>query len=262
MITNNNNNNKKTLTAGVNTYQDAKGLDRLLKTIAPHMDRIFVVDGKYPQWGKPDDPPYSTDDTIAVCQQYPNVEYFMLSAPQYAKRSKYLELAEGYDFLLVIDCDEFIIEKGPHKADWHKFRNTLDTHPRFEERLTRKNGYVHNIAFLVEPPNRLNYFGKLIYKPSELYYKDHWRLYRKSDDAFQWYQNQGDPDCVHGIVMTGNENARSDQPNRLQMDVDYQWDLELQEGAITEEQYNNLELKRKFLEHQIHEMRIWQQQQQ
>lgn len=246
----------KRLTAGINVYNDIEGLERCLQSIHEHMDKIFVIDGKYPDWGEPDDPPYSIDGTAELCQQYPNVLYHKLAAVQHVKRSKYLELAEGYDFLLVIDADEWVISKGDYAADWDRFRVKLETDARFEWRLQKQVGYTHNIAFLVEP-GRINYFGKLIYKPSQLYYGDHWKLYRKTDRYFQKYQSMGDPDSVRGIVMTGDENKRKHQPERLQIDMDYQWLLNYKEGRIDEAEFKNKELKAKFVQHNIHELEVW-----
>ena len=247
--------NKK-LTAGINTYNDVEGLERCLLSIADHMDKIFVIDGKYPDWGDPDDPRFSNDGTAELCLQYPNVMYFPLSAPQHVKRTKYLELAQGYDFLLVIDADEWVISKGPYAANWDRFRVKLETESRFEDRLKKEIGYVHNIAFEVEPGN-VKYFGKLIYKPSQLHYKSHWKLYRNTDNYFQKYQSMNDPDSVFGIVMTGDENKRKHQPGRLKVDTEYQWLLNYKEGLITEAEFKNEKLKAEFVKHNIHEMEVW-----
>lgn len=248
----------KTLSAGIIVYNDAPGLDRCLGTIYNHIDRIFVIDGRYPDWGGADDPKFSTDDPESVCKKYGNhVEYHQLYAPQKDKRSRYLELAKDYPFLLVIDADEYVITKGPYAADWTAFRNTLQTSDRFDWMVQQRNQYVHNIPYLFEPHN-LGYLGILIYRPSELYYTSHWRLSNHATHEPQRYPNMNDKRAaVMGITKMTDENLRP--PNRYQIDWDYQWELEYKEGDLTREQFLDPIHKQKFITHQIHEIEIWRQ---
>lgn len=246
--------NDKLLCAGLNTYQDFRGLERCVSSIINHIDKIFVIDGRYPSYGTPDMPEYSTDETAIFCNALaPRVEYHKLFAEQTVKRSRYLELAKDYKFLLVIDADDYIVKE---KTDWELFRNELQNTPRFDHTLKANNQHAHNILYEYEP-GKLNAFGKLIYKPSELYYRSHWRLCRVADNVETRYQRMGDPDVVKGIFMSGDDNKRLDFETRVQTDADYQWRLEYLEGDLTLEQYNNPDLKDKFLQHQVHEIRIW-----
>lgn len=250
-------NNNNLLCAGLNTYQDFRGLERCVASIINDIDKIFVIDGRYPSWGSTDLPEYSTDETPIFCRSLaPKVEYHQLFAEQIAKRSRYLELAKDYKFLLVIDADDYVMKQG---TDWDLFRNELQTNTRFDHAIKTNNQHAHNILYIHEP-GKLTSFGKLIYRPSELYYKSHWRLCRVSDDVETKYQNMGDRDVVQGMLMSGDDNKRLDFSTRLHADADYQWRLEYLEGDLTLEQYNDPELKEKFLQHQIHEMRIWQKQ--
>lgn len=256
-----NNNNKLLLCAGINTYQDRDGLERCIRSLVGGVDKVIVVDGRYPSWGKETDPEYSTDGTEELCKDKQQlnklvpIEYVQLFEEQPAKRSKYLELAADCDFLLVIDCDEFIVTSGLERADWSEFRKNLQTLPRFEERLKDNIQHVHNIAFMTEP-RRLMTFGRLIYRPSELYYSSHWRLNRRSNGVETRYQRMNSRDIVRGITMTYDELMRPSE--RLEVDVDYQWYLEYKEGDLTWKDYNDPELKKKFLEHNIHEVEVWQ----
>lgn len=239
------------LAAGIIVYNDAAGLDRCLKTIHENVDRIFVIDGRYPDWGKADDPKFSTDDPQSVCRKYgSHVEYHQLYAPQKDKRTRYLELAKDCSFLLVIDADEFVIN-----ADWSTFRNELETSDRFDQAVIERDQYVHNIPYLFEP-NRIGYLGILIYKPSELYYVSHWRLFKRATNTSQQYPRMHDRNhAIMGITKATDENLRP--ISRHQIDWDYQWTLEYKEGDLTREQFLNPVLKRRFIQHQIHEVDIW-----
>lgn len=249
-----NSNNNKLLCAGINTYQDFRGLERCVASIINHIDKIFVIDGRYPSWGGQDLPEYSTDETPIFCNALaPKVEYHQLFAEQPAKRSRYLELAKDYTFLLVIDADDYVTKEN---TNWEIFRNELLYSTRFDHAIKTNNQYAHNILYMAEP-RKLNAFGRLIYRPSELYYKSHWRLCRVSDHVETRYQNMGDRDVVRGIMISGDDNKRLDPWDRLKMDVDYQWHLEYVEGDLTLEQYNDPNLKQKFLQHNIHEMQVW-----
>jgi hypothetical protein len=251
----NSNKNDKLLCAGLNTYQDFRGLERCVASIINHVDKIFVIDGRYPSWGSADLPEYSTDETAIFCGALaPKVQYHKLFAEQIVKRSRYLELAKGYQFLLVIDADDYVVKE---KTDWDMFKNQLQDYSRFEHALKASNQYAHNILYEYEP-DKLTSFGKLFYKPSELYYKSHWRICRVADNVETRYQDMGDPNVVQGMIMSGDDNKRLDPLVRLEADVNYQWRLEYLEGDLTLEQYNDPTLKQKFLQHQIHEMQIWQ----
>lgn len=246
------------IAAGIITYQDRDGLERCIRSLIPGVDKVIVVDGRYPSWGKETDPEYSTDGSEELCTKQLNklvpIQYVKLFAEQTVKRSKYLELAEDCDFLIVIDCDEFIISGGLEAADWSLFRHNLETLPRFETRLRENMQYAHNVQFRSEPTTLLT-LGRLIYHPSELYYSNHWRLNRRSDGREQQYQSMNTRDIVRGITITCDEVMRSS--DRIQTDVDYQWALEYQEGDLTWEQYNDPVRKQKFLEHNIHEAEVW-----
>ena len=244
------------LAAGLNTYQDLPGMKRTIASIIEHVDKIFVVDGRYPDWGAADDPQFSTDGTQEFCESHPlaskKIEYHQLFAEQKAKRSRYLELAKAYRFLLVIDSDDYILSD----SNWSKFLETLRTSDRFKDGVRKRCQYVHNMTYVVEP-GKTNTFGKLIYRPGELRYTSHWYLIRKADGKRAWYQNMGDRDVVEGIVMSGNDNMRPNLQQRFEQDIDYQWALELKEGAITAQQYSDPQLKARFRDHNIHEMSVW-----
>lgn len=246
--------NNKLLCVGLNTYQDFRGLERCVASVINHVDKIFVIDGRYPSWGGNDLSEYSTDETPIFCNSLaPKVEYHKLFAEQTVKRTRYMELAKDYKFLLVIDADDYIVKE---KTDWELFRNELLNNTRFDHALKTNNQHAHNIRYEYEP-GKFSSFAKLIYKPSELYYKSHWRLCRVSDDVETKFQNMGDTNVVQGMLISGDDNKRLDPWDRLKMDVEYQWRLEYLEGDLTLEQYNDPALKERFMQHNIHELQVW-----
>lgn len=97
------------IAAGICTYSSAQGLDRCLKSLQA-LDQIIVIHGPYPNFDPLDKS--SINDTKAVCEQYSknNTRLIDISAPtsEIERRQKYLGLAKDYDFLIVIDSDEYV----------------------------------------------------------------------------------------------------------------------------------------------------------
>lgn len=236
----------------------------MLRSLAGGIDKPIVIDGRYPSFGKSTDPEYSTDNTYDVIKRirddehlFPELVYEKLYAEQPTKRTRYLELADDCEFLLIIDCDEVVITEGIEAADWPSFKEKLATSSRFEYKLRENRQYVHNIEVRITP-TELHRYGKLFYKPSEMHYTSHWRLARNSDGATIRYPGQDSiPNTVTGIVMAYlGESLRPKE--RMQQDLDYQWELEYREGDHTEAEFLNPKLKEEFLKHLIHETRVWE----
>lgn len=255
---------KSKLAVGINVYQDTPGLKRCIDSLYEHVDLVVVVDGKYPDWGSPDDPILSNDGIATMLASYDVGKgrghskkislQEMPNTPQHIKRSKYLQIAgqEHCSHLLVIDADEFVRSD----SDWKLFRYELDNHPRFEQGLQGNTQYSHNIAYQAQPNNRIT-LARLIYKPGELEYRSHWLLYRIRDGSPTAYQNVGDQFIVQGITITTDEGSMIRSPSRIQSDIDYQWMLFLKEEHITYDEYINPEAKKKFADHIIWEVEQW-----
>jgi hypothetical protein len=154
------------IAAGVNTYANPDGLEICLESLSG-VDKRLVIHGRYPHFQDVD--PYSESKTKAVCTKYPDTQLIQLDAPELEKRQKYLELSEGFDFLLVIDDDEYITQG----ADWQLFKKTCQNmieHP--------SQYYIYDIMFdgpIAESGPR----PRLFYQPSKIKYeRKHywWRL--------------------------------------------------------------------------------------
>ena len=102
--------NKFKVAVGINCWDDPKGL---LKAFDQEhyfdcIDTTFVIEGRYT--GRFDKPEYDEEIIQAICSKY-NVHYERWSdCLQIDKRNRYLKLTEeeGYDFLIVMDSDEWI----------------------------------------------------------------------------------------------------------------------------------------------------------
>ena len=106
-----------TLTAGICSYGNIKGLNDTLSSIAPLVDSVIVVNVPFLGFPVPEaDPPLRNYEKSEILQ-YPNITLYQNSEPmtQIECRNKYLELSKT-DFLLVMDDDEVI-----------KLWNTSDT---------------------------------------------------------------------------------------------------------------------------------------
>lgn len=259
------------LAAGIITYQDCKGLERCIDSIIDGVDIIFVIDGKYPEYGTSDSPQYSTDGTLELCQAYNDrlgyemiVRYVKMSDSQRMKRNAYLSLASEHKcpFLLVIDADEYIA-KG---ADWQQFRTILQTSKRFESGINSGHQaigldgkrfaypvYNHNIAYQAAP-NTLISLARLIYRPQDLIYVNHWFLYTRETLQPTSYQNTNDANVIPGITIVTDEKCRPD--SRLQVDLDYQWLLFKQEHIISDAEYRDPRAKARFADKLIRERDI------
>jgi glycosyltransferase involved in cell wall biosynthesis len=108
---------RKKVCVVVPTYNNAATIVAVLKNVLAYTDQVIVVnDG-------------STDNTLALLQQFPEVKIVTYSANQgkgYALRQGFKQaVASGYDYAITIDSD------GQHYADdFPGFLDKLDDHPR------------------------------------------------------------------------------------------------------------------------------------
>ncbi len=80
----------------------ADTLKTSLESIKPYADRIVLVEGRFK--GR-DGPPHSTDDTIAIAQEYEAEIVNCQDLPQDKQRDKYLD-GKPDDFYFILDGDE------------------------------------------------------------------------------------------------------------------------------------------------------------
>ena len=112
------------IAAGINTYANPLGLQATLESLTGGVDAQLVIHGRYPIFPVQHASVYSKTKT--VCKEYPNTQLIQLDATELEKRQKYLELRQDYDFLIVIDDDEYISDG----ADWGYIPPELPTSNR------------------------------------------------------------------------------------------------------------------------------------
>ena len=198
------------IAAGICTYSDSLGLARLLDSLSPGQVDSIVIHGPYPSYDSLD--PDSLTSTNAVCRAYPNTKLIHLPEPlpEVERRQTYLDLANNYDLLLVIDSDEYVCDG----ANWPLFRKNC-------ERLLEsgKHHYIYDIMMDAKHPANSGPKPRLFREPSKIkYYKKHyWWLLPNGRVAAG-----GSDSCeiLDGIRIMWDESLRS--PERIQAKVDYQ----------------------------------------
>ena len=159
--------------AGIVFFDDAKGLERCLHSIASNVDLVITIDGKFKEFEEDYD--VSIDGSREVVESFPNARYYCY--PNYTeieKRNKYLEIAAqlGIDFLIVIDSDEYAV------IDKEELRRNLlfiKTGKELSEACNEFIPEVYGIKMFDEQYEKQNmiierYNERLLYKPGYLRY--------------------------------------------------------------------------------------------
>lgn len=239
--------NNVKIAAGIITYNDRNSLERTLQTTVEYFDRLYIIDGRYPDYASKTDSKYSTDGTHELVElynyKYNNCTYIQMFAEQKDKRTRYLKECE-YDFLVVIDADEYMIV-----SSWSTFQDQLQRN--ILNMPARARFYQYQINYQSEPTKFIN-LGRLLYNPNNLIYVNHWTLLA---DPVIDSKSVMSAQLIEGITICTDDLLR---PNsRLQQDIDYQWQLFLKEKVITEKVYNDTECKANFAKHITWEVEVW-----
>jgi len=150
--------------AGICTYSDSLGLARCLESFSGQLEAI-IIHGAYPDYIALDHT--SWRETSAVCKAYPNIRLVDVPEPlsEIQRRQLYLDNANNYDFLLVIDSDEHIC----HGANWPNFKANCQ---RILE--SGKHHYIYDIMFDGHP-SQAGPRPRLFREPSKIkYWKKHY----------------------------------------------------------------------------------------
>jgi hypothetical protein len=172
--------------AGVIFYNDVNSLERCLDSLAGHVDLVFCIDGKFPQF--PGDSALSTDGSRDVVRSYARYGVILddCPKPEIDKRQRYLELCAkfGIDVLIILDSDEYVLDN----AVWYNFGENLYrviierdkcSHNVYAVSIrTPNDGRVSSGSFLAYPrvwyrPEEMEYYAGKHYYFRNKYPADH-----------------------------------------------------------------------------------------
>lgn len=199
-----------TFAACVSFYNDARGLQRLLNSIAGNFEYIFCLDGRFNYVSESEDEffrhPLSTDGSRRIVDWYRDKYNAILldypDLPEPKKRQAYTDVARTYgvDCILIIDSDEYV-----WYADWEKFRSEA-----YQKIVARDKCHtnIYNIAcrdgrsFMDRP--------RLWFRPWELAYgKTHYEFYRRDDPTRALILMGGDEHhFIDGILVRHDQSLR------------------------------------------------------
>ncbi len=197
------------IAGGLIFFDDCKSLERCLPSLI-NIDTVFCIDGRFAMYDCTTNSDLSTDGSRELVLSYPNtvlVDYPGVS--EVDKRNKYLQLAKNYDWLLIIDSDEYVIEFDRLQLAEIKEGNIFCInfnnlgHPTIAPRLWRK--------------------------PYEMEYLEAHNIFRKRGTGQIQRSTAGGP-IIEGIAMASDDSLRT--RDREAAATAYQVKLIAQEKAI------------------------------
>lgn len=213
----------KLLAAGICSYGNPRGLKRTLESLDGITDVNIVIHAKYPSFDL--QVPDSLARSQEVCSRYSNT--ILTSVPHHPNhdeiycRNLYLRMACDYDFLLVIDDDEYIAADESERV----FRENLQG---VKEHLSQFR--IFDIDYedpvLGIPVHR----PRLFQKPGTIEYEGRHFWFKLTDRGKYNRIVQGASDCrltVRGITMYQDSRIRS-REHELAMDKYALWQNENQ----------------------------------
>lgn len=235
-------NNNVKIAAGINVYNDKHSLERTLQTTTEYFDRLYIIDGRYPDYSNNTSEKFSTDGTKELVKSYKNCKYIPMFAEQKEKRTRYLKECE-YDLLMVIDADEYL-----KVTSWTHFQDCLQR--MILNAPEKYRAHQYQIAYESEP-NKIIHLPRLLHKPNQLMYTSHWFLITDPVDNNPMQSSV----VIEGLSICTDDLLRPE--TRLQRDIDYQWLLFKKEGVISDKVFNDTECKANFAKHIIWEVNVW-----
>jgi hypothetical protein len=206
------------IAAGINTYASPASLERLLASLT-RFSRVFVIHGKYPAFVYED--PQSLKNTTEVCRKFPNTQLIDLHATQIEKRNKYLEMAKDFDFLLVVDDDEYAEDLPADLADKLQL---IKTHPVLSQYR------IFNVE--CEEPVGTQRRPRLLHKPSTIRYHGKHFWFMLTDKGNKILRGESDCDLsIRGFRLTHDQSSRSEE--YIQAKAEYQaWQRWNEQGQM------------------------------
>jgi len=209
--------------AGVIFFEDAKGLERCLKSICSSVDLVMAIDGRFRDFEEIHDT--SKDGSKEVVETFDNAKYYNFpNLTEIEKRNKYLELAQAQnlDFLIVIDSDEYAV------VDQDILKTNLEgilRQKKYDEFFCEPVPEVYGIKMYDEQFERQNYIverynERLLYKPGNLrYHLIHSNLIDICDTKRN-FTTAKYTSVIDGITLYNDDRLRT--PEYLKKTLQYQ----------------------------------------
>lgn len=195
--------------AGILEYCEPEGLDRCLKSLkiannGVGFDGACIIHGKFPNFDIDNiDPDEAFRQTLAVAEKYPSDKVHLLQTTgmdQIQMRNKYFELAaqNGYDYVLVLDADEYI---APN-ANFAKFRSQLE----FVQSLQLPH-QIFDVMFEGSVADR-GPRPRLFFRPATIKYwnKHYWWVLEESKYCYKGMSDSGR--ILEGVYIIEDKTIR------------------------------------------------------
>lgn len=120
------------IAAGIAFYNDCRSLERTLDSLKDKVDMMICVDGRFKHYKDGNVTGLSYDDSRQLVRSYDNT--FLIDMPhcyEIQKRQAYVDACSGqdYDFLLIVDSDEYVIEYD--EKEFHTKLKEIQDHPHY-----------------------------------------------------------------------------------------------------------------------------------
>lgn len=224
------------IAAGICEYADPEGLYRCLASLGLDnggIDLAIIIHGRFNHFDIPNIvKEEALADTKRIISKFPpnTVELAMASttgASEIDNRNLYLKIAakKGYDWLLVIDTDEYIARN----ADWKTFRSQLE--------FVMSLGLEHQIFDVQFEGNIPAYIGprpRLFYRPKSIkYWKRHyWWVLEESMTLYKGLSDAGR--IIGGIYMMHDHTIRDSKYYNAA--INYKEWQQVEEAKVAEQQ--------------------------
>jgi hypothetical protein len=191
---------KLRIAVGISWFADPL-IVRTLASIPDDWD-ILLIDGRYDYYDS--SRKKSETELVRTVRNQSNVKYSAFSGPEHEKRNQYLKKARKYQYMLILDSDEYITEYDQQK---------------FEDSLRWLNHGLHLVSFINKNGLPTQY-GRLLVNPHQWRYKDSHKYITDGKETRPVSQADG---IVTGITVRHDDTNR---PELLKQDIEaYQKEL-------------------------------------
>lgn len=183
------------LAAGCIVFRDRLSTHRMLSTLTD-CEYVFLVDGKFTDYEYHTE--LSDDGTRELAEAYENVVLIDCPGSEVDKRNRYLQACREYgiDYLLIIDSDEYVIERN-----WNAFRRNLN------DQMIDLDTNIYGVSCCYDGLN-FGTYPRLWKNPGEMeYYRCH-NIFKKISNG-QIIRSPPNAKCIDGIKLAWDVSLRT-----------------------------------------------------